>query len=72
MKSTDRPDPGTAPSNEVRQMTCAEWAAIGEDAKHVEDGRYFVLVPDARGTRVVEIHFTDRRPRRVATRRQTA
>jgi hypothetical protein len=71
MEPMDRWDAVAPPPGEPRRMSSAEWAAIGEDAKHVEDGRYYVLVPDAQGTRVVEIQFTDRHPRRTGARRRT-
>ena len=49
-------------------MSAAHWEAIGEDAKHVEDGRYYVLASCPEGPRVVEVHFTDRKPRHTRAR----
>ena len=49
-------------------MSAADWEAIGEDAKHVEDGRYYVLASCPEGPRVVEVHFTDRKPRHTRAR----
>jgi hypothetical protein len=71
MEPTHRCDMVAALRSQVWRMTSAEWKAIGEDAKHVEDGRYYVLVPNAQGPRVVEIQFTDRHPRRVSVRRRS-
>ena len=50
----------------IVRMRAAEWEAIGDDAKHVEDGRYYVLDAGAHGSRVVEVQFTDRKPRRIS------
>lgn len=52
----------------IVRMRAADWEALGDDAKHVEDGRYYVLDAGAHGARVVEVLFTDRKPRRIGAR----
>jgi hypothetical protein len=49
-------------------ISAADWEAIGEDAKHVEDGRYYVLAACPEGPRVVEVQFTDHKPRHTRAR----
>lgn len=53
----------------IVRMSAAEWEAIGAEAKHVEDGRYYVLACGAQGPQLVEVHFTDRRPVRTRASR---
>jgi hypothetical protein len=52
----------------IMAMRAADWEAIGDDAKHIEEGRYYVLARSAQGLRVVEVEFTDRKPRRMRAR----
>lgn len=52
-------------------MRVADWEAIGDDAKHIEEGRYYILVRSAQGARVVEVEFTDRKPRRMRARNRS-
>lgn len=52
-------------------MRAADWEAIGDDAKHIEEGRYYVLDRSAQGARVVEVEFTDRKPRRLRARNRS-
>lgn len=56
----------------VVRMSAAAWEAIGDDAKHVEDGRYYVLQQGEEGAVVVEVQFTDRLPRRIGSRTRVA
>lgn len=57
--------PGGPPArSRIVMMSARDWEALGDDAKHVEDGRYYMLEPGSRGSRVVEVQFTDRKPRR--------
>jgi hypothetical protein len=56
---------------QIVAMRAADWEAIGDDAKHIEEGRYYVLDRSAQGARVVEVEFTDRKPRRMRARNRS-
>lgn len=64
MDSGENSRSGPPARHKLVRMSAADWERLRADAKHVEDGRYYVLATDAQGPQVVEVEFTDRRPAR--------